>query len=78
MGSNTMGSDPMVKKPLSHYAPRPMQQPQMPNMKQVKRSVCNYIRHFSPLSFPLRQFCRATANQLSSFLSQFYTLYTAN
>ena len=47
---HTMGSDPMVKKFLSHYAPRPLQQPQMPNMKQIKRSVCNHIRHFSLLS----------------------------
>ena len=42
---------PMVKKSLSHYAPRPLQQPQMPDMKQVKRSVCNHIRHFSLLSY---------------------------
>ena len=48
---NTMGSDPMVKKFFSHYAPRPMQQPQMPDMKQIKRSVCNHIRHFSLLSY---------------------------
>ena len=54
-----MGSDPMVKK--SHYAPRPLQQPQMPDMKQIKRSVCNHIRHFSLLSFPPRQFRRARA-----------------
>ena len=53
-----MGSDPMVKKSFSHYAPRPLQQPQMPDMKQVKRSICNYIRHFSHRSFPLRQFRR--------------------
>ena len=46
-----MGSDPMVKKSFSHYAPCPMQQPQMPDMKQVKRSVCNHIRHFSLLSY---------------------------
>ena len=45
-----MGSDPMVKKFFSHYAPRALQQPQMPDMKQIKRSVCNYIRHFSLLS----------------------------
>ena len=48
---NTMGSDPMVKKFFSHYAPRPLQQPQMPDMKQIKRSVCNHIRHFSLLSY---------------------------
>ena len=48
---NTMGSDPIVKKFFSHYAPRPLQQPQMPDMKQVKRSVCNHIRHFSLLSY---------------------------
>ena len=48
---NTMGSDPMVKKFFSHYAPRPLQQPQIPDMKQVKRSVCNHIRHFSLLSY---------------------------
>ena len=47
---NTMGPDPMVKKFFSHYAPRPLQQPQMPDMKQVKSSVCNHIRHFSLLS----------------------------
>ena len=46
-----MGSDPMVKKFFSHYAPHPMQQPQMPDMKQIKRSVCNHIRHFSLLSY---------------------------
>ena len=40
----------MVKKFFSHYAPRPLQQPQMPDMEQVKRSVCNHIRHFSLLS----------------------------
>lgn len=45
------GSGPMVKKFFSHYAPRPLQQPQMPDMKQVKRSVCNHIRHFSLLSY---------------------------
>ena len=33
----------MVKKFFSHYAPRPLQQPQMPDMKQIKRSVCNHI-----------------------------------
>ena len=47
MGSNTMGSDPMVKKFFSHYAPRPLQQPQMPDMKQVN----NHIRHFFHLSY---------------------------
>ena len=41
----------MVKKFFSHYAPRPLQQPQMPDMKQIKRSVCNHIRHFSLLSY---------------------------
>ena len=41
----------MVKKSFSHYAPRPLQQPQMPDMKQVKRSACNHIRHFSLLSY---------------------------
>ena len=41
----------MVKKLFSHYAPSPLQQPQMPDMKQVKRSVCNHIRHFSLLSY---------------------------
>ena len=46
-----MGSDPMVKKFFSHYAPRPLQQPQMPDMKQIKRSVCNRISHFSLLSY---------------------------
>ena len=46
---NTMGSDPMVKKFFSHYAPGPL--PQMPGMKQIKRSVCNHIRHFSLLSY---------------------------
>ena len=35
----------------SHYAPRPLQQPQMPDMKQIKHSVCNHIRHFSLLSY---------------------------
>jgi hypothetical protein len=40
----------MVKKFFSHYAPRPQPPPQMPDMKQVKRSVCNHIRHFSLLS----------------------------
>ena len=40
----------MVKKFFSHYAPRPLQQPQMPDMKQIKHSVCNHIRHFSLLS----------------------------
>ena len=35
---------------VSHNAPHPLQQPQMPNMKQIKRSVCNHIRHFSLLS----------------------------
>lgn len=62
-----MGSDPMVKKFFSHYSPRPLQQPQMPDMKQVKRSVCNHIRHFSLLSFPPRQFRRATANPTNFF-----------
>ncbi len=47
---DTMGADTMVKKLFSHYAPSPLQQPQMPDMKQVKRSVCNHIRHFSLLS----------------------------
>ena len=51
MACSTMGSDPMVKKFFSHYAPRPMQQPQMPDMKQIKRSVCNHIRHFSLPSY---------------------------
>ena len=41
----------MVKKFFSHYAPRPLQQPQMPGMKQVKRSACYHIRHFSLLSY---------------------------
>ena len=41
----------MVKTSFSHYAPRPLQQPQMPDMKQIKRSVCNRIRHFSLLSY---------------------------
>ena len=41
----------MVKKFFSHYAPRPLQLPQMPDMKQVKSSVCNHIRHFSLLSY---------------------------
>ena len=41
----------MAKKFFSHYAPRPLQQPQMPNMEQVKRPVCNHIRHFSLLSY---------------------------
>ena len=41
----------MVKKFFSHYAPRPLQQPQMPDMKEIKRSVCNHIRHFSLLSY---------------------------
>ena len=45
-----MGSDPMVKKFFSNYAPRALQRTQMPDMKQVKRSVCNHIRHFSLLS----------------------------
>ena len=54
-----MGSDPMVKKFFSHYAPRPLQQPQMPDMKEIKRSVCNHIRHFSLLSLPPRQICSA-------------------
>ena len=45
--ADNMGPAPMVKKSFSHYAPRPLQQPQMPDMKQVKRSVCNHIRHFS-------------------------------
>ena len=36
---------------VSHNAPRPLQQPQMPDMKQVKSSVCNHIRHFSLLSY---------------------------
>jgi hypothetical protein len=35
----------MLKKFFSHYAPRPLLQ--LPDMKQVKRSVCNHIRHFS-------------------------------
>ena len=48
---DTMGADTMVKKLFSHYAPRPLQQPQMPDMKQVKRSVCNHISHFSLLSY---------------------------
>ena len=47
---------------VSHNAPRPLQQPQMPDMKQVKRSVCNHIRHFSLLSFPQRQFQHRTNN----------------
>ena len=46
----------------SHYAPRPLQQPQMPDMKQIKRSVCYHIRHFSLLSFPPRQFHRNPAS----------------
>ena len=70
-----MGSDPMVKKFFSHYAPRPLQQPQMPDMKQIKRSVCNHIRHFSLLSSPLRQFCRATSSHPFSSHSPFYSLY---
>ena len=37
----------MVKTSFSHYAPRPLQQPQMPDMKQVN----NHIRHFSLLSY---------------------------
>ena len=41
----------MVKKFFSHYATRPQQQPQMPDIKQIKRSVCNHIRHFSLLSY---------------------------
>ena len=41
----------MVKKFFSHYAPRPLQQPQMPDMKQVKRSVCYHNRHISLLSY---------------------------
>ena len=41
----------MVKTSFSHYAPRPLQQPQMPDMKQIKRSVCYPIRHFSLLSY---------------------------
>ena len=41
----------MVKKFFSHCAPRPLQQPQMPDMKQIKHSVCNHIRHFSLLSY---------------------------
>ena len=41
----------MVKKFFSHYAPCLQPPPQMPDMKQVKRSVCNYIRHISLLSY---------------------------
>ena len=72
----------MVKKSFSHYAPRPLQQPQMPDMEQVKRSVCNHIRHFSLLSFPPRQFRRAPASsyqptpQSPSFHQPRHTLQT--
>ena len=59
--------DPMVKK--SHYAPRPLQQPQMPDMKQVKSSVCNHIRHFSTLSSPPRQISRALFYNVWEYLA---------
>ena len=48
----------MVKKFFSHYAPRPLQQPQMPNMEEVECSVCYNISHPSLLSSPPQQFCR--------------------
>ena len=73
-----MGSDPMVKKFFSHYAPRPLQQPQMPDMKPIKRSACNHIRHFSLLSFPPRQIRRGLFNNPSSFHSQLKTFYRSN
>ena len=49
--SNTMWSGPVPNQFFSHYVPRSPLQPQMPDMKQVKRSVCNHIRHFSLLSY---------------------------
>jgi len=63
----------MVKKFFSHYAPRPLQQPQMPDMKQVKRSVCNHIRHFSLLSFPPLQFCRVRPHLTSQQLNHHHS-----
>ena len=49
--SEYYGVSPMVKKFFSHYAPRPLQQPQMPDMKQIKRSACNHILNFFLLSY---------------------------
>ena len=48
---------------ISHYAQRPL--PQMPDMKQAKRSVCNHIRHFYFLTSHLRQHRRETTKHKS-------------